>query len=246
MSIRTPEDLTFQQTGGERILFWLLPALGLTWIAAFFFFPGFSPPMSPTWTADQVAAFYRDPDNQARIRASMIVFNWFGVGIIPFLALIVMQIRRMGHQTPILAYCYLGCMTAGPTLFFIADLFWLLAAYRPERSPDIIQLYNDIAWVTFSGQVGFLVAQCVFLALAIFRDRGARPVFGKWVAHFNLAIAAAIAPAAFVAVSLTGPLAWDGVLSFWVRNGAVGLWLVVMTVVLGRNLYAPGRTEATA
>jgi hypothetical protein len=31
-----------------------------------------------------------------------------------------------------------------------------------------------------------------------------------------------------------------------VRNGAVGLWLVVMTVVLGRNLYAPGRIETTA
>ena len=83
--------------------------------------------------------------------------------------------------------------------------------------------------------------QCVFLALAIYLDRQARPVFDAWVAHFNLLIAVALAPAAFVALSLTGPLAWDGLLSFWVRNGAVVVWLTVMTIVLGRNLYRQRR-----
>lgn len=112
--------------------------------------------MSPSWSAEQVAAFYRDPHHLDRIRYSMIVFNWFGIGIVPFLTLIVTQIRRMGHHTPILAYCYLGCLTGGPTLFFIADLFWLLAAFRPERSPELIQLYNDIAWVTLLGRWVFL------------------------------------------------------------------------------------------
>ena len=125
-------------------------------------------------------------------------------------------------------------------------LFWLLAAFRPERDPALTQLFNDIAWVTFTGQVGFTVAACVFLALAIYLDRQVRPVFEAWVAHFNLLIAVALAPAAFVAVALTGPLAWDGVLSFWVRNGAVVLWLAVMTIVLGRNLYRQRREEEFA
>ena len=49
----------------------------------------------------------------------------------------------------------------------IADLFWLLAAYRPERPPELTQMFNDLAWVSFTGQVGFLIAQCVFLALAM-------------------------------------------------------------------------------
>lgn len=222
---------------GEIILFWALPFLALTWIVIFFLFPGFSPPMSPTLSADQVAAFYRDPDNLPRIRYSMIMFNWFGVGIITFLSLIVMQMKRMAHRTPILAYCYLGCSTGGPALFFLADLFWLMAAFRPERDPQLTQLFNDLAWISFTGQVGFIVAQCVFLALAILLDRQEQPVFQRWVAHFNLLIAAAIAPAAFVATTLTGPLAWDGLLSFWVRNGAMALWLVVMTLVVGQTIY---------
>jgi hypothetical protein len=231
---------------GEIILFWMLPALCLTWVCVFLIFPGFIPPMSPTLPAAQVAAFYRDPAHLTLIRYSLIVFNWFGIGIIPFLTLIVTQIRRMAHQTPVLAYAYLGCMTGGPTLFFIADLFWLLAAFRPERDPELIQLFNDLAWVTFTGQVGFLIGQCVFLAVAIYLDRGTHRVFAVWVAHFNLLIAAALVPAGFVAATLTGPIAWDGLLSFWVRNSAVGLWLIVMTVVLGRALYSQRRQTGLA
>ncbi|MES2490155.1 MAG: hypothetical protein V4607_10210 [Pseudomonadota bacterium] len=226
-----------RNTDGEIILFWALPFLILTWIVIFFLFPGFSPPMSPTMSAEQVAAFYRDPANLPRIRYSMIMFNWFGVGIVTFLVLIVMQIKRMAHRTSMLAYCYLGCSTGGPVLFFLADLFWLIAAFRPERDPQLTQMFNDLAWISFTGQVGFMVAQCVFLALAIFLDRQAEPIFQRWVAHFNLLIAAAIAPAAFVATSLTGPLAWDGLISFWIRNSALALWLIVMAIMVGKNIY---------
>jgi hypothetical protein len=225
------------KTDGEKILFWTLPVLGIIWVSAFLLFPGFVHPMSPTMSAEQVAAFYRNPDNLPLIRSSMILFNWFGIGLIPFLALIVMQIRRMAHHTPIFSYCYLGCLTGGPTLFFLADLFWLLAAFRPERDAKLIQLFNDLAWVTFIGQVGFLIAQSVFLALAIYLDRQPRPVFKPWVAHFNLLIAAALAPASFVGLALSGPLAWDGILSFWVRNSAIGLWIAVMGFVVGEAIY---------
>ena len=126
-----------RQLDGERLLLWLMPALALTWIAVFLAFPNFSTPLPASASADTVAAFYRDPANTDRIRISMIVFNWFSIGIIPLLVLIVMQMRRMAHRTPILAYCYYGCLTCGPTLFFTADLFWLIAAFRPERDPGI-------------------------------------------------------------------------------------------------------------
>jgi hypothetical protein len=240
------QTMAMQKTSGELILLWTVPVLGVLWFAAFLLFPGFAHPMSPAMTADQVAAFYRDPDNLPRIRYSMIVFNWFAVGLIPFLGLIVMQIRRMKHHTPILSYCYLGCLTGGPALFAIATLFWLLAAFRPERNPEMIQFFNDMAWVTFIGQVGFLIAQSVFLALAIYLDRQAKPVFKTWVAHFNLLIAAALAPASFSAVTLTGPFAWDGLVSFWVRNLAITLWIVVMALLVGGNLYRQRREEALA
>jgi hypothetical protein len=235
-----------RQSDGEVILLWTLPVLGLIWISVFFLFPGFVPPMSPTMSAEEVAAFYRAPENLARIRYSMIVFNWFGVGLIPILALIVLQIRRMAHRTPIFSYSIIACAAGGPTIFLMASLFWLLAAFRPERDPQLILLFNDLAWVTFSGQVGFLIAQSVLLALAIYLDRQARPVFRPWVAHFNLFVAMALVPACFVGLAMEGPIAWDGVLTFWVRNVAVGLWIAVMGLVLGQAIYRERSEEEIA
>ena len=222
---------------GELILLWTLPVALILWIASFFLFPGFNPPMSPTMPAQQVAAFYRDPAHLPEIRYSMIMFNWFGVCLVPILALIVLQIRRMAHRTPIFSYAMLGCVAGGPTLFLVANVCWLLAAFRPERSPELTQLLNDFGWITFTIVVPFLIGQSVILALAIYFDDQSHPVFPRWVAHFNLVVAGALVPASFVGVSLTGPLAWDGLLSFWVKNAAIAVWIAVMGVVLGQAIY---------
>ena len=151
----------------------------------------------------------------------MILFNWFGAGLILVLMLIAMQIRRMSHATPILRYCVISCAAGGPTLFLVGNLFWLIAAFRPQRAPELTQLLNDLAWIAFTAGVPVLIAQSVFLALAIFFDDQPQPVFGRWVAYVNLAVAAALAPASFAALAHDGPLAWNGLLSFWVKNIAI-------------------------
>ncbi|OBF49235.1 hypothetical protein [Mycolicibacterium monacense] len=223
-----------RRVDGEVILLWTLPAVVLIWVSAFFLFPGFVHPMSPTMSAEEVAAFYRD--ETARIRYSMILFNWFGVGLIPLVMLIVVQVRRMAHRTPILSYSLLACSAGPPTLFLVANMFWLLGAFRPERAPELTQLFNDLAWITFTILVPYLIAQCLLLALAIYWDHQAQPVFTPWVAHFNLLVAAALAPAAFTALAWTGPFAWDGVLSFWLKNVAIALWIVVMGLVVAQTI----------
>ncbi|RWA19836.1 hypothetical protein MELE44368_19570 [Mycolicibacterium elephantis DSM 44368] len=208
--------------------------MAVIWISAFFLFPGFVQPMSPTMPVQEVAAFYRD--ETARIRYSMILFNWFGVGLIPIVMLLVMQVRRMAHRTPILSYSLLACAAGPPTLFLIANMFWLLGAFRPERAPELTQLFNDLAWITFTILVPYMIAQCLLLALAIYWDHQEQPVFKPWVAHFNILVAVALMPAAFTALSFDGPIAWDGLLSFWVKNTAIGMWIVVMGVVLGQTI----------
>jgi hypothetical protein len=128
----------------------------------------------------------------------------------------------------------------------IANMFWLLGAFRPERSPELTQLLNDLAWVTFTVLVPYLIAQCLLLALAIYWDRQEQPVFKMWVAHFNVLVAVALAPAAFSALTLRGPLAWDGLLSFWVKNFAIAAWIVVMGAVLGQIILRRRAEEPVA
>ena len=229
-----------RRTDGELILFWTLPAVALIWISAFFLFPGFLHPMSPTMSAAEVAGFYRD--EAARIRYSMILFNWFGVGLVPVVVLLALQVRRMAHRTPILSYSLIACAGGPPALFLIANMFWLLGAFRPDRAPDLTMLFNDLAWITFSVMVSYLIAQCLLLALAIYWDRNDTPVFRPWVAHFNVATAVALMPAAFTALALDGPFAWDGLLSFWLKNIAIATWIIVMGVVLGQTIMRQRRS----
>ncbi|WP_283616549.1 hypothetical protein [Mycolicibacterium poriferae] len=228
-----------RRTDGELILFWTLPAVALIWISAFFLFPGFLHPMSPTMSAAEVAGFYRD--EAARIRYSMILFNWFGVGLVPVVVLLALQVRRMAHRTPILSYSLIACAGGPPALFLIANMFWLLGAFRPDRAPELTMLFNDLAWITFSVMVSYLIAQCLLLALAIYWDRNDTPVFRPWVAHFNVATAVALMPAAFTALALDGPFAWDGLLSFWLKNIAIATWIIVMGVVLGQTIMRQRR-----
>ena len=228
---------------GERIIFWTLPAVAIIWIVAFFVFPGFVPPMSPQSSAAEVAAFYRH--NAGRVRASMILFNWFCVALIPILMLIVERMRGMAHRTPVMRYCVIGVAGAAPIAFLTSTVFWLIAAFRPDRAPDLTQLCNDLAWITFTCGVPFLIALCVFLAVSISFDQQDQPVFPRWVARFNVAIAVALVPAGFAGLTLSGPFAWNGFLSFWVRNVAITLWIIVMAVVL-RQAMARDRDEIEA
>ena len=225
------------RTTGERIIFWSLPAVAVVWIGAFFLFPGFLPPMSPKASPGQVAAFYAE--HTSRVRYSMILLNWFCVALIPILMLIVERMRQMAHRTPVLRYCVIGVAAAAPIAFLTATIFWLLAAFRPYRAPELTQLYNDLAWITFTCGVPFLVALCLFLAVAIYLDQQDTPVFARWVGHFNLLIAIALVPAGFAGLTLSGVFAWNGFLSFWVKNLAIAAWLIVMAVVLGQAYARP-------
>ena len=115
---------------------------------------------------DKVTFFHPNLYDAAFVQKNASLFE-NGLVLIPILALIVLQIRRMAHRTPIFSYAILACAAGGPTIFLMADLFWLLAAFRPTRDPQLTLMFNDLAWVTFSSQVGFLIAQSVILALAI-------------------------------------------------------------------------------
>jgi hypothetical protein len=132
---------------------------------------------------------------------------------------------------------------SGATIFALSNVFFLVAAFRPERDPDLVMLLNDLAWIVFIAPVGMVVAQFVLLAVAVHFDDGPDPVFPRWVGHYSLLTAVAMVPAAGAAVFQTGPLAWDGLLSFWVRNGAFAAFVIVMFFVLRRAVQRQAADE---
>ena len=228
----------------QLISLWTAPVFGVVLLIAFLAFPGFFPPMSPDMTAEQVAKFYGQ--HTAMIRFSMVTFNLCGIMLLPIFMVIVIQMKRMATQSHVFAYCYLTAAVSGATLFALADIFYLTAAFRPARSPELIELLNDMAWMIFIAPVGAAIAMNLLLGLAIYFDDGPNPVFPRWVGHYSVATALAMAPAVAAAVVASGPLAWNGAISFWLRNGAFALFVVVMFVVLRRVLHRQAVEEGVA
>lgn len=228
----------------QRTILWSSPAVAVVLLVLFVSFPGFFPPMSPNMSAAEVATFYAD--HTALIRFSMVGFNLCGIMIVPFFVLIMAQMQRMKGQSHVYAFSYLAAVVAGATLFALSNILFAVTAFRPERDAELTQLFNDLSWIVFVAPIGMLVAQFALLALAVFSDDRDSPVFPRWVAPYSLLTAVAMAPAAAAAVVRDGPFAWNGVVSFWLRNGAFALFVVVMFFVLRSALQRQAREEGVA
>ncbi|MDA4108647.1 hypothetical protein BHQ17_21005 [Mycolicibacterium holsaticum] len=217
-------------TRGQRILLWTVPPAAALFVLAYFMFPVFSAPLSPTLTPEQVAAFFAE--NTTGILGVAILCNLIACSLVPLFAVTAVQMSRIGTSSNVFTYAYILCVGVGLTAFILADYCWGMAAFRPERDPQLISLLNDMAWFFFIAPVGTIVVQNLCLALSIYLDDRPDPVFPRWVAHFNIAAAALLVPSAFSILHKSGPLAWDGVLSFHLRLSVFACYIVVMFVVL--------------
>jgi hypothetical protein len=215
---------------GQRIMLWTAPPALALFTFAFFVFPIFSPPLSPTTTPEQVAAFFAE--NVTGILGVAILCNLIACSLVPLFAVIAVQISRTGTSSSVFTYAYILCVGVGLTAFILADYCWAMAAFRPDRDPQLISLLNDMAWFFFVAPVGTIIVQNLCLAVSIYLDARADPIFPRWVAHFNVVAAALLVPSAFSILHMSGPLAWNGLASFALRIGVFGVYIVVMFVVL--------------
>ena len=227
----------------QRICLWLVPVFGVVLLVALCI-AGFIPPLPPTFTAQEVADYYRD--NLGPIRAGMITVNLCGIMFIPFFMVIVVQMQRMAIPSRAFSYAYLSAAASAGSIFLLADLTWSIAAFRPERDPQLIMMLNDLAWMAFVSPVGFMMAQNFFLALGIYMDARPNPIFPRWVGHFNILTAPLMAPGAFALMFREGPLAWNGSLAFGLRFGTYVLYIAVMFLVVRSALNQQARDEAAS
>jgi hypothetical protein len=111
-----------------------------------------------------------------------------------------------------------------------------VAAFRPDRDPAVIQGINDLAWLLLVTPIGLFFLQDIPIAVAILMDRAARPVFPRWVGYANIWIPLTFLPAFFPYFAKTGPVAWQGLLVFYLGLATFGIWVLIMMWALLRAL----------
>jgi hypothetical protein len=84
------------------------------------------------------------------------------------------------------------------------------------------------------------------IAIAALRDRRPDPVLPRWVGYANLWAAVGIAPASCIVFFHSGPLAWNGVLAWWLVLVDFFAWMCVMAYGLRHAIAHQEREEAAA
>lgn len=110
---------------------------------------GFLPPHRPSAGPQEIAAIFQH--DTLRIRIGMLLTMVGAFMVMPFTAILARYIARIEGSPGVLTYSVIMGGGGNMVLTFYPAIFWLVAAFRPDRPPDLIYLLNDWAWLQLIG-----------------------------------------------------------------------------------------------
>jgi hypothetical protein len=195
-----------------------------------FFFVGivaarFLPPLPPSWSAEQTVNYYHH--HQKGIQAAATLIGISSAFYLTMTVAISAQMQRIPNLHYSACALQLAAGTASSVIIVLSGLVLAVATYRLERYAEITQTLNDFFWILIVMGGYTFVAQYSALAYGIIVDNGATPVFPKTMAITNI-LASIIFLPGIVAVHTvkTGPLAWNGIIAFWIPAVVWGILIV--------------------
>jgi hypothetical protein len=211
-----------------RLAVWTGLLLVLMTVIGFGWLMHMVPPPSPSDSKQETLRWVSEHQTSILIGAALVTFFWsFWV---TWAAPIILYIRRM-ERVPLLTFVTLANVGGGASVITTIAVAWTVMAFRAEDAA-IVQAFNDLGFFLFLYTWPPFGILMVIIAIAIFRDVNPEPIFPRWVAYYNLYAAIGMAPASFMGLFKTGPLAYNGILAFWVVAVDFFVWMVVMSVVM--------------
>ncbi len=206
----------------QRIAWWTIPIFYNIFGLIFVVLTRVMPPPRPDVGPEQIVAFFHDHSLTIRIGFGILML------VIGFTAvangLIALLIKRMS-VAPVFAYGYIASLVVGAIPGCVLPAFAFVAAtFRPDRDPEIMVMLYDWCLLSFVGSLGCFATQNMVLALAIFLDRN--EIFPKWLAYMSIWMIVTELLAGPVFIFKSGPLAWNGSISFWMGTAVFVLWEV--------------------
>lgn len=194
-------------------------------------------PLGPGSSEGEVVEFY---SHDVRVLTGLVIAS-FGVSLVlPFVAAVTLELLEIEGRTPLLSFLQLASGAATSVLLLIPMLLMAFLSFRPDRSPELTVTLNDLAWLLFLTPIVPFIIQDVAIGLAILGDPQQR--LPRWLGYLNLWVAFCFLPDPLAFFFHTGPLAWNGVLVFWLALTAYAVWLVVVGVVIYRRHRGPAVT----
>jgi hypothetical protein len=204
----------------------------VTMAIGFILFAGFVPTRSPGQNAVETAQFiigHRD-----RIRWGMILCMFSSSLLMTYAASMAIHMRRIEGRFPALAMIEFGLGAIFVLEFIYLLFFWQTATFRVDRAPELVQLLNDMAWIPFVGLTSTAVMQVACFGIAVLIDRRERPIFPRWLGYYNLWVALMFIPGTFNVFFHNGPLAWNGIIAWYLPLAVFATWMIINPIYLAK------------
>ena len=114
--------------------------------------------------------------------------------------------------------------------------FWVTAAFRPERDPELVLLLSDLGWLCIDLQYACTTLQMVAAAMVGLADKSKTPLFPRWVCFLTIWCGISFFPASLTGVLKTGPFAWNGVLSYYFPYFCWLCWFTVASIFMIKDV----------
>ncbi|MFT3792272.1 MAG: hypothetical protein QM741_14645 [Rudaea sp.] len=180
-------------------------------------------PLGPDNTQEQVVAFY-----SGGLHVVLgLVMTFVGLALIGVLiAGITYVMWRSEEEAPILTLIQGVSGTVTVMCLMLPIMMMTVAAFRPERNPEITVMLNDLSWLLFITPITPFIVQDVAIGACILNSR--RALFPRWLAYFNFWVGFTFTFDVLAYVFHGGPLAWNGLLIFWLALTTYTLWVLAM------------------
>ena len=202
------------------------------------------PPAAPSLTGPQLAAHFVTHRNAilfGNSMAALVAVLW-----IPWTAQLTVVMRRIEGTSPVLTIIQLsgGILTAWVLMFCPA--IWATAVFRTDLEPNTIRALNDLGFILFNITYAVTSVQAVAAGIVGLAEQGEHRVFPRWVSSWAIFAGVSFLVLTAMPFYKTGPIAWNGALSFWGLFGTYFVWTGSMGLCMIRDARRQMREEAGA
>lgn len=199
------------------------------------------PPAGPAMSARAIADHYLA--NTAGIRLGFVISAVMITFYMPWSAVLSARLARIEGRYAGLSHLQLigGALTV--MVVSVSMLFWIAAAFRPERDPALTQMLHDLGWLTIDQLYACTTWQMVAAAVVGLCDRSDRPLLPRWACFYAIWAGLTFLPASLTAYLKDGPFAWNGFLSFYFPYFAWLSWFAIFSVYLIRDIAGERRVK---
>ena len=138
-------------------------------------------------------------------------------------------------------------LTSEEVYTFFAAAAWLASALHfEEKTVESVKVMYDLGWMWYNPTVIVSVLQLTATGLVILLYGRQKPLYPGWMSWFTFAIAFSFLFAFFTPFVRTGPLAWNGLLCFWLALGLYFVWFIIFPIYTVKAINTIQEEETAA